>query len=231
MLGCFLARELGIPRVMIPHRPGIVSALGGLIADIKGDFVQTVYQSAEPASLPTLRDALGRLKADATHWLRQDQKYEGAAIETLSADMRYQGQSFEIEVPLQESWLTDGAMQDITAAFHRQHLSVYDFNDEANAVQIVNLRLVIAGASPRPRDVAAELPESRQAAPDRYVRDWLDGAWTEAPLFRREALRPGDSFEGPAVVVQDDTTSCIPPGFSASVDARFNLILDGAQEA
>jgi N-methylhydantoinase A len=231
MLGCFLARELGIPRVMIPHRPGIVSALGGLIADIKGDFIQTVYQSAEPSSLPALRAALARLKADATHWLRKDQHYDGAAIESLSADMRYQGQSFEIEVPLEESWLTDGAIDAITAAFHRQHLSVYDFNDEANPVQIVNLRLVIAGASPRPRDIAAELPEPRQAMPDRNVRVWLDGAWIEAPLFRREALRPGDSFEGPAVVVQDDTTSCIPPGFSAKVDARLNLILDGAGEA
>jgi N-methylhydantoinase A len=231
MLGCFLARELGIPRVMIPHRPGIVSALGGLIADIKGDFIQTVYQTAEPASLPILWAALTRMKADATHWLRQDQKYEGAAFETLSADMRYQGQSFEIEVALEESWLTEGAMHAIAAAFHRQHLSVYDFNDEANPVQIVNLRLVIAGASPRPRDVAVELPEPRQAVPDRQVRVWLDGAWTDAPLFRREALRPGDSFEGPAVVVQDDTTSCIPPGFQATVDTRLNLILDGAQEA
>jgi N-methylhydantoinase A len=231
MLGCFLARELGIPRVMIPHRPGIVSALGGLIADIKGDFIQTVYQSAEAASLPTLRAALARLKADATHWLRQDQHYEGLAVETLSADMRYQGQSFEIEVPLEENWLAEGVMDAITAAFHRQHLAVYDFNDEANPVQIVNLRLVIAGASPRPRDVAAGLPMPRKATPDRHVRVWIDGAWIDAPLFRREMLKPGDLFEGPAVVVQDDTTSCIPPGFSASVDARLNLILEAAGEA
>jgi N-methylhydantoinase A len=231
MLGCFLARELGIPRVMIPHRPGIVSALGGLIADIKGDFIQTVYQSADASSLPVLRAALARLKADATHWLRQDQHYGGVAVETLSADMRYQGQSFEIEVPLEESWLTDGAMDAVTAAFHRQHLAVYDFNDEANPVQIVNLRLVISGASPRPRDVAAGSPAPRRATPDRNVRVWLDGAWIDAPLFRREMLRPGDLFEGPAVVVQDDTTSCIPPGFSASVDARLNLILEAAGEA
>ncbi|PZN97744.1 MAG: hydantoinase [Hyphomicrobiales bacterium] len=225
MLGCFLARELGIPRVLVPHRPGVVSALGGLIADVKGDFIQTVFAAAVPDSLAVLRGALARLKSDGLAWIRNDQRFTGPITETLSADMRYHGQSFEIEVPLSEAWLADGDLAPITEAFHRQHLAIYDFNDVAAEVQIVNLRLVVSGATPRPNLAPAAAATSATATPERLIEVWLDGERRDVALYHRDALHNGHRFEGPAVVAQQDTTVCIPEGFDAEVDAWLNLHL------
>ncbi|WP_156330384.1 hydantoinase/oxoprolinase family protein [Bosea vaviloviae] len=231
MLGCFLARELGIPRVLVPRRPGVVSALGGLIADLKGDFIQTVFAAAVPESLPVLRDALARLKRDGLSWIRDDQTFAGPVVETLTADMRYHGQSFEIEVPLSEAWLTEGDLAAVTEAFHRQHLAIYDFNDVEAEVQIVNLRLVVSGATPRPNLAPAAQAPSAEAKPERMIEVWLDGARHEVALYHRDALRNGHRFAGPAVVAQQDTTVCIPEGFEAQVDAWLNLHLILRSEA
>lgn len=231
MLGCFLARELGIPRVLVPHRPGVVSALGGLIADLKGDFIQTVFAAAVPESLPALRDALAKLKADGQTWIRGDQKFAGPVVESLTADMRYHGQSFEIEVPLSEAWLADGDLATITEAFHRQHLAIYDFNDVEGEVQIVNLRLVVSGATPRPNLAPSAEAPTATATPERMIEVWLDGERREVALYHRDALRNGHHFSGPAVVAQQDTTVCIPEGFDAEVDAWLNLHLILRSEA
>jgi len=224
MLGCFLARELGIPRIMVPPRPGVVSALGGLIADVKGDFIQTIFAASEPASIPLLNAALARLKADGEAWIRGEQGFAGKIIESLSADMRYHGQSFEIEVPLSEAWIVHGDVAALNDAFHRQHLAIYDFNDEAAEVQIVNLRLVVAGATARP--VLTSTPQATSPLePEKMITVWLDGASREVALYHREILQPGHRFAGPAVVAQDDTTICIPAGFDGHVDASLNLHL------
>lgn len=225
MLGCFLARELGVREVLVPLRPGVVSALGGLVADIKGDFIRTVFADCDMASLPVLRVALDELLAEGERWIRVDQGHDGAVVAGLSADMRYRGQSFEIEVPLQENWLREGDLDSMAAAFHDRHLAVYDFDDAGAAVQIVNLRLVVFGATPRPPERVVEAAQERPAPPERQVRVFLDGGWREAALFRRQALEAGHRFEGPAIVTQDDSTVCIPPGFSAVVDPHLNLVL------
>jgi N-methylhydantoinase A len=230
MLGCFLARELGIRRVLIPDRPGTISALGGLIADIRGDFIQTVFAPAEAASLPVLRAALARLRQDADRWIREDQGYPGTIASAISADMRYQGQSFEIEVGLDAVWLETDDIEALTEAFHRQHRAVYDFNDTEAGVQIVNLRLVVTGATPRPVPPARDRAGPALASPERMVRAYLDGGWQEVALYRRAGLVPGHHFAGPAIISQDDTTSCIPGGFTARVDEGRNLVLDRIAE-
>lgn len=224
MLGCFLAQEVGIDHVIVPRRPGVVSALGGLVADVKGDFIKTIFVPIEVDALPTLRTALTGLRETAERWLRVEQRFAGAAISTMSADMRYHGQSFEIEVALQADWIESGTLGALRDAFHAAHHALYDFNDPSGEVEIVNLRLVIAGANPRPI-LQEEARVCGQPTPDRQIEVWLDGAFRQVPLYDRAALRHGHVFQGPAVVSQEDATLCIPPGFSARVDAQLNLHL------
>ncbi len=224
MLGCFLARELGITRIMVPHRPGVVSALGGLIADVKNDFIRTVFIPAEPISARTMRKAFAALEAEGETWLRDEQRFRGPSVVSLSAEMRYQGQSFEIDVPIEKRWVETGDFAAIKSAFHRLHGVVYDFSDETADVQIVNLRLVIAGATPRPALVTAPLSRG-DAVAEREVEVWLDGASRRAMLYRRAELTHGHRISGPAIIAQEDTTVCIPAGFAGSVDAHLNLHL------
>jgi N-methylhydantoinase A len=224
MLGCLLARELGMQRVMIPRRPGVVSALGGLIADVKNDFIRTVFIDVEPQAAGMLRDAAAGLRDQAEAWLRQEQHFDGTAQYSFSADMRYRGQSFEIEVPLDEISVIEGDMARIADAFHRRHTAIYDFADEGAEVHLVNLRLVIAGASP-----PAAFPILPRGAgspePERFVTVWYDEKAQEMPLYIRDGLLYGQRLSGPAIVAQEDTTICIPGGFDAEVDQHGNLHL------
>ncbi|MBN9552790.1 MAG: hydantoinase/oxoprolinase family protein [Alphaproteobacteria bacterium] len=224
MLACFLARELGIKEVVVPPTPGVLSAFGGLVADIKSDFIRTVYLDMEPTVLDRLKESYDKLKVKATDWLTNEQAYEGPATLLYSAEMRYRGQSYEIEVPFDESWIENGDWNRLIGAFHSEHERIYGYSDPASAAQIMNLRLVIVGTVPRPELPSAPLREA-VPVPARQGRLFLSGRWLDAPLYERSELKPGHRFEGPAVVMQADATTCIPESFAADVDSFGNLCI------
>ncbi|HYF07917.1 MAG TPA: hydantoinase/oxoprolinase family protein, partial [Acetobacteraceae bacterium] len=202
----------------------VVSAMGGLIADVKNDFIRTLFLMAKPGDAERLRQEAASLEAQGRVWLRDEQRFTGEATPSWFADMRYRGQSFEIEVSLRHAWILAGDMEAIAEAFHQAHHSVYDFCDRESTVQIINLRLVMSGntAKPRFRRLRAATGEP---SPERVLRVFFDRGWHDVPLYRRAGLLPGHTFRSPAVVAQDDTTVCIPPGFTARVDETGNILL------
>ena len=224
MLGAFLARELGMQEVLIPTAPGVLSALGGLIAEIRNDFLETVYADLDAAALPRILGSFARLEGEARRWLSQEQQFQGEARLLPAADMRYRGQSFEIEVPLRAEWLARGDVAAMAEAFHAEHERIYGHADRDAPIQVISVRTVIAGAVPAPH-----FPEqdrvSGTPAPVGEVTVFLDGAHHRAPLYRRDALRHGHRIAGPCIVAQEDTTSCIPPGLAGEVDRFGNLRL------
>ncbi|WP_292081684.1 hydantoinase/oxoprolinase family protein, partial [Mesorhizobium sp.] len=225
MLGAFLARELGIKRVMAPRRPGVVSALGGLVADLRGDFIRTIFSPLSGASLPGIREAFEALAQEGRDWLAA-QGHDAAAQLTLSCDMRYFGQSYEIEVVLSPQWLADAAA--IEQAFHRTHEQLYDFHDPDGAIELVNVRLSAIGAGP-----ALSFPETEEidvpTHPARRVPVYTGLTVETIDLHDRQTLVPGSAFHGPAVVVQEDTTFALPAGTQARVDRHLNLVLTFAE--
>ncbi|MBD3844410.1 hydantoinase/oxoprolinase family protein [Bosea sp. SSUT16] len=227
MLGAFLARELGMTRLIAPRRPGVVSALGGLVADLRGDFVRTLFAELSPGVLPELHRAFAAMVQDGRAWLAA-QGHAGPADLRLSADMRYVGQSYEIEVPLQPAWLESGDAEAIAREFHLTHARIYDFDDAQGRVEIVNLRLSAIGAGP-----ALTFPEwdevDEQAEPEREIAVHTGGARRAVGLYRRAELKPGSRFTGPAVVAQEDTTVAIPLGARARIDRHLNLHLTFAE--
>ncbi|MGX5733711.1 hydantoinase/oxoprolinase family protein [Bosea thiooxidans] len=227
MLGAFLARELGMSRLLAPRRPGVVSALGGLVADLRGDFVRTLFAELSPAVLPQLKAAAAAMVQDGRSWLAA-QGHTGAADLRFSADMRYVGQSYEIEVPLQPAWLEAGDPAAIAREFHRTHARIYDFDDADGRIEIVNLRLSAIGAGP-----ILSFPEAEEvdavAVPERELAIHTGGARRAVGLYRRAGLPPGSRFAGPAVVAQEDTTVAIPAGAMARIDSHLNLHLTFAE--
>jgi N-methylhydantoinase A len=173
-----------------------------------------------------LRDAAKTLLADGTAWLRDDQQFDGEASYAWFADMRYRGQSFEIEVALASSLIVTADMAAIAEAFHQAHEAIYDFCDRDSPVQIMNLRLVVSGASATP--YLRPLARARRKAPDpeQTLRVFFDGDWHEVPFYRRSTLQAHHRFAGPCVIVQDDSTACVPPGFGATVDGSGNIVLE-----
>jgi N-methylhydantoinase A len=222
MLACFLARELGMREVVVPTTPGVLSALGGLIADIKSDFIKTIYVDLASAAGATIRGEFATLKANALDWLHQDQGYSGPHTLVYSAEMRYRGQSFELDTVLDAGAIAAGDTKAMAAAFHAEHQRVYGHADAAAAVQVISLRLIITGKTAKPEFPRHALVGGA-AAPFRHADVWIDGAHRSIAVFRRVDLRPGETFAGPAVVTQDDCTTVVPPGMTARVDEYANL--------
>ncbi|MFG1172826.1 hydantoinase/oxoprolinase family protein [Erwiniaceae bacterium CAU 1747] len=224
MMGCFLARELKLKGVVVPPTPGVLSALGGLVADIKNDFIQTLYCDLTPAATASLRDTCARLRDEAEGWLKRE--YSGSLSRQLSfsADMRYRGQSFEIDVALDEAWLLSGDLAAIRQAFDVHHTRLFGHHDAQAAVQLINLRLVLTSPTPKP-------PLNMLAAAEgpvrvlRQVEAWIDGRWWQVEVVSRSALAAGHRLTGPVIVAQDDCTTCVPPQMQVDVDRFGNLII------
>ncbi|CCM79096.1 hydantoinase/oxoprolinase family protein [Rhizobium mesoamericanum] len=224
MLGAFLAREFRMAKVIGPLRPGVVSALGGLVADLRGDFIKTVFTHLSPEAAPLLRACSEALSAEGRDWLVK-QGHEGAAELRISADMRYVGQSFEIEVPLRASWVEEGKFTAIEEAFHAMHARLYDFADPHGKIEIVNLRLSALGAGPALQTTLDREEIAGIAQPEREIPVYTGKTFEWIGLYRRDTLHPGECFQGPAVIAQDDTTFAIPVGTQVVIDRHLNLHL------
>ena len=209
----------------MPPTPGVLSAYGGLIADIRNDFIRTAFVDLDAAGLKALDGYAAELEAQALHWLREDQGFQGEARLVWTADMRYRGQSYEIETLVNRADIASGALAPLGAAFHREHERVYDHADPDAPVQIVNLRLVVSGSVPKPEfteSPAASSPPSSLGEAEVY----LDGQTRTAQIFARADLAPGHSFSGMAIITQDDCTTIVPPGQRVRVDGWGNLLIE-----
>lgn len=224
MMACYLARELGMREVVVPRVPGVLSAFGGLIADIKNDFIRTVYLDLEDGSLDAMQAGYAELRDAATAWIRDEHGYEGAVTLLHSADMRYRGQSYEIETPLAAGWIDGGDVAGMANAFHAAHGRIYEHSDADAPVQVINLRLVVVGTPPKPRFAPVEQSDAAPV-PVASVPVYYDGAHHTAAVYHRGDLLAGQSFQGPAIVTQDDCTTCMLGGFVATVDPNGNLIM------
>ena len=226
MTACLLARELGVARVIVPPTPGVLSAYGGLIADIRNDFIRTAFVDLDAAGLATLDSHAADLEKQALHWLREEQGFEGEARLIFTADMRYLGQSYEIETPVNREDIAAGRIAPLAEAFHAEHARVYDHSDPDAPIQIVNLRLVVSGSVARPV-IAESAVTTGKAEPLGHADIFLDGARHSAGLYMRANLTSGQTFSGPAIVMQDDCTTIVPPGLGVTVDGWGNLVIEG----
>jgi N-methylhydantoinase A len=224
MTACLLAAELGVAQVVVPPTPGVLSAYGGLIADVRNDFIRTVFLDLDADGLATLEPHAAELEAEALAWLRESQGFKGEARLIFSADMRYRGQSYEIETVIDRADISGGNVAGVAEAFHEAHARVYDHSDPEAPVQVVNLRLVVSGSPPKPGFAPQALTHSR-AEPVGEVEVFLADERRPAGLYARAGLKPGQSLEGPAIVAQDDCTTVVPIGFRAEVDAWSNLVI------
>jgi len=224
MMGCFLARELNMKGVIVPPTPGVLSALGGLVADIRNDFIRTLYGDLTPALADTLASEAEALQQRACNWLTQEHGSDTPYSLQFSADMRYHGQSFEIDVPLEASWLTQADFTALHDAFDRQHQQLFGHSDPQAPVQLINLRLVIA--SPTPKPVINRLATATEPVPVLKQTDaWIDGAWHQVDVVLRTVLLAGHQLRGPVIIAQNDCTTCVPPGMGVTVDSFGNLLI------
>ena len=222
----FLAREVGIRTVIVPPSPGTFCALGCLLADLRADYVRTVYADLVETALPELAAHLERVEEEGIEWLDEEQVPPAERVLLRSADLRYKGQSFEVAVRLNSGGLA--GLRELAELFHARHGAVYGFADESAAVEVINLRVQAVGSAPKPSRLAPKSePEpaigDRLSAPRRR-EVMIEGALVEAAVYRRGDLPVGAVVDGPAIVVQYDTTVVVPPSYQLTVDQWLNLV-------
>ncbi len=224
LMAALIAEEIAIDTILVPPFPGALSAVGAARADIAGDLVHPVYARLHTLAPAVLAAAVRTLRNAAEAWMAE----QSAGVETgpfvvsYGAEMRYEGQGYDVPVALQQDWLEMGDRDSIAAAFHAAHRAVYGHATEANEVWLKELRVHLSGAIPRPRLRAVRLDD---AEPDSQRTIRLFGQTIEASVVSRSTIDADDMVQGPAILNQMDTTTLIPPGWQASPDASGALIL------
>jgi N-methylhydantoinase A len=213
---CSLARALHIPTVLIPSMPGALSAVGILLADTVRDYSRTVMLQGKK---------MGRLSgyfAELEERGQAEFAAEGLEAEAhRSVDIRYSRQGYDLNVPWDE-----GSPQEAIEAFHQLHNVCFGFSDTARPVEIVNLRLrmVVAGEPYTP--VRQETVPGDGHAACYGERDiFFADSFLNSRVYRRDALVPGDTIPGPALITEYTAATVLPPGDSAHVDGFGNLVI------
>ncbi|MBF0497016.1 MAG: hydantoinase/oxoprolinase family protein [Deltaproteobacteria bacterium] len=219
----YLARMLNIHRVVVPQNPGILSAIGMLMADVIKDYSLTVMLAQVDTNFTELSGLFGPIEARG----RIELLTEGVAgpniILERYLDMRYEGQSYEIIVPFDE---------DYVAGFHTLHERNYGYRNKDKSVRVVNLRLRVRGIPEKPTFAVA--PFVSETPPDDAVLGQRDVYFSHQPvpttIYNRDRLLTGHRLIGPAIVVEYSSTIVIPPFAQAQVDGYGNLVLEIGQE-
>ena len=222
-----LARELGIPRVLVPTRPGITNALGCVVADVRHDFVRTVNRPLDLLDMGEVQEIMSAQVKEGRDLIES----ETISIENIrvfhGADMQFVGQTHLISVPLPR---LDATREEIQAIFEKAYFDRFQVKLPEIRANLVNLKTSVIGE--RPDFDLGRIMDARLRAKTvenarigtRQV--WFDGEWLETAIYARDKLPTGGQFVGPAIVEQMDTTIVVESGNTVLVDEDGNLSIE-----
>src|SRR5262245_55477287 len=222
-----VAKLMGSFPVLVPPAPGLLCAIGDLVADFRDEFAQTYIRLVADAAGDEVAGILDALGGHAPAWLEGEGIPVDARAVSFSADMRYHRQGYEIPVALEPAELQDNGLGGLEERFNLLHEQLYGFRMPGTACEIVNLRAVGYGTVPKP-DLPSGEPGSEDAT-DAIVDEHevvFDGERRATRIYDRSKLRPGATFVGPAIVTEFDSTTVVLPEFHAAVDANFDLLIN-----
>ena len=231
-----LIKEVGLESALVPRYPGINSALGCTIADMRHDFVQTVNGILDSLDLDGLNAQLSQLATDGLALLDK----AGVAFESsevrFELDMSYLGQTHTVDVAIPsafENGRTDIDVPTILQAFEARYRDVYGRPLVGIPIRVLNLRVSAIGKRPK-FDLTLLAPgddASAEQAKTGMRKVWFDGAFHETAIYQRLPLPIGTRIEGPAILEQPDATICIEPDLTGEVDRFGNLVITRKQQA
>ena len=221
-----LAETVGVGEVIIPPSPGVFSAFGFLVADVVHNYVKTVYMKASEADTERVEGVFIEMEELGLEQLDQDNAPQKARRLDRSIDVRYLGQSHELNVPV-PSRIGENGIAGIVERFHGIHEKHYGYSMPDEEVALVSFRLVARGVRSKP---SIELKSTRVSDTQEALKGdrnihFADDGWIECDVYDRELLNPGSLVRGPCVVEEWDTTTIVNSGYGAEVDAWGNLLL------
>ena len=230
--GAEVAAMLSIPEVIVPPHPGITSAVGLLTTDLKYDAIRTEFQVQDALDLERLNRDFAELTASLTRRFADDGLGVDQVTFTRAADLRYVGQGYELRVAMPAGTVDDAGIAAAFDAFHRLHEAEYGHSFRQSVIEIVNIRVAGVGRMPKigsPAVAAGPSLDAARVKTGRCVFRVNGRLETFDTVFYQRRLLPLDTpIAGPAVILQIDSTTVVPPGWSATADAAGNLLLTSA---
>ncbi|MEO8527210.1 MAG: hydantoinase/oxoprolinase family protein [Caldimonas sp.] len=220
-----LARELGIPKVLIPALPGLTNALGCVVADLRHDFVATINQPLEVLAEGRVAEVFAAQIASGRALLARENVAVERVVTLHRADMQFQGQSHILPVAIASAAIT---LDELRAVFAAAYWRRFGVELPEILPVLVNLHTAVIGKRKAVslRAIANALPKPSLDEARRTTRPVrFDGGWVDTPVYVREHLPVDARFEGPAIVEQLDCTTVIEPGNKVEVDSIGNLIV------
>ncbi|MGY6409556.1 MAG: hydantoinase/oxoprolinase family protein [Alkalilacustris sp.] len=227
--GAEVAAMLGIPEVIVPPFPGITSAMGLLTTDLKYDLTRTQFQVSGAVDLARLNRDLTEMEAELRAQLTADKVAPERMRFARLGDLRYVGQGYELKIPIPDGDLGEAALAGVWEAFHTAHAAEYGHAFETSPIELVNVR--VSGIGEMPSLGAAGTPaggsleEARVRVLDCVFRT-AEGLETfSTPVYRRSALPVDAPIPGPAIFLQKDSTTVVPPGAEARVHPTGSILI------
>ena len=224
-----LARLLGIPRVLVPRTPGVLSTHGLLNADLRNDFVRTRVWSGPDYPAHEVQEFFWELESEARRSLEAEGVEPNGESLARSADLRYRGQNFELRVEVPAGEIGPETLRQVESDFHAAHEALYSYAIPAAPVELVNLRVTATSPLPRPRAIEIEPQSGPVQRAQVEMRDVYFGrrhGWLATPCFNRREIGSGATLHGPAVFQQLDSTVVLSPSDVGRVDRFGNLIIE-----
>ena len=227
-----VARELALPRVIIPRAPGHFSAFGMLLADFRKDVVRTQFTSLAQSSVRQLSQWFNEIETQARGSLKASQLRASKVVVQRFLDMRYVGQEHAVTVEIPASAFGDSSKSLIKQAFDEAHRERYGRGSPSEPAEIVSIRSVLTGVLKKP--LLEQLPAGGRTPPRAaWVGErrayFSDGGWLATPVWRREELKAGNVIRGAALIEEHASTTVLQPGDVLRVDALGNLCIAIAQ--
>jgi N-methylhydantoinase A len=247
---CELAKEIGMKKVVIPLYPGALSAFGLVTSDIRHDYVQTIAKPAASVEPRDLSRAYAAMEAKALEQLREEKIAESEIEIEWTADLRYVGQAYELNVPIdaasridrnvtklskgrdaaaqRNKKLTRKDVDATVARFHALHQKVYEYSSTDEPVDVINVRLIAKGAVPN-----VKIPKRKHAvaSPRAALKGkrmvYFEGrGFVNVPVYERDLLQPGNLVKGPCMIEEIISSTVVIPGATAKVDVWGNIIIN-----
>lgn len=222
-----MLREVGLKRVVVPYFPGITSALGCVLGDLRHDFMRTVNRTLDQLGATSLAALSAEQAAEGRSVLESEGVAPADVMITLGADMCYRGQSNVIPVALPPEAAT--SWEAVRAAFERAYRERYGRLLEGAEIVLANIQVTVGTAQVQRGSIGAliALPDGSVPEPG-SARVFFGGAWHDAALYERPTLPVGAVVAGPALLLQADTTTFIEPGYHATVHPTGNILIEAA---
>ena len=223
-----IVRELGISKVVVPPMCGDFSAVGLVVADIQHDYVRTLAKKQQYIDLDEMLEVFRTMEREGTQQLREENIDEKDILIEWLADLRYEGQSWELNTPIRRTrTIGKQELEDILSSFHQLHHRVYSYCEPKEGVEFINLRVKVVGRNPNltlPRSKEDITPFSKAMKEKRPIY-FRDKGFAEVPIYERDRFGCGTKIPGPCLIEEAISTTLIPEGWVGAIDEFRNILI------